>query len=184
MNIDALSPLQQSALIRATGGSKIVDLGGYDGTLAIWLLRHGAGEVLVIDKEKAERRHKHSNLSYMRCYFADMPSDLTKYDTAILCWPVNYVDAMMSLIPRLFDFKRIIYIGHNDGINMSGTPALWGYLVMRKIVLHLDGYPNCVLIYGEHGRSPEAKDLVREEIVGLSAYERSSNRSEGSVLRS
>jgi hypothetical protein len=183
MNIDALSPLQQAALIKATAGSKIVDLGGYDGTMAIWLLRHGADEVLVIDKERADRRCKHSNLSYMRCYFSEMPNDLTKYDTALLSWPVNNDSASLSLIPRLFDFKRIIYIGHNDNANMCGTPALWGYLVTRKIVLHLDGYPNCVLIYGEHGRSPEAKDLVREEMAGISAYEQSSDRSESSVLR-
>ena len=167
MNIDALSIEQQEMLIQATQKSSIVDFGGYDGDLALWLLRHGAKNVLVIDKEMPNRRARFRNsLLYMREYFENVPPEvLDGYDTAVLCRPSNNRASMAALVHLLPKFHRVIYIGLNDETTATGMPSLFVYLLNRKLELYIENHPYRLLMYGEP--LAEARLPVAEELAGL-----------------
>ncbi len=168
MNIDSLSPAQQALLVETLKDVKLVDLGGYDGNLAFWLLRHGAGEVLVVDKERAPRRMKHNRLTYRKCYFTDLMAEPTLgYRTALLSYPINNESASQSLVYVLQQFYQVVYIGQNHGVTVCGTSTLWRYLITRKMLQSIEAQPNTVIVYGPEGRDYDIQPILEEEHNGL-----------------
>jgi hypothetical protein len=164
-----LSHTQRMFISQAISMRKVVDLGGADGSFALWMVQAGASEVMVVDKERYLRVCQHRRISYDTVYFKDAHHILNKksYDVGVVSWPVNYWESMVTLVPVLIRLPMIIYIGNNTGVNQCGTPELWRYLTRRKLVFAEAGQPNTVLIYGEHGRVLADQPLQPEESFGL-----------------
>lgn len=175
MNIDSLSPIQQQTLVSfIQHHPKIVDLGGYDGSLAHWLLGRGATSAVVVDKEKPRNRRRHPSLEYRCCYFNTFAKAMvtSKFDATIISWPPNYESCSRDLIYLLLASTNIIYIGSNESSNMCGTPTLWRYLSSRHIVVSVPSVPHNLIIYNDQPRDLVAQPLTHEEHCGLHAEDK------------
>lgn len=167
---EGLTHVQRMFISQVVSYQKVIDLGGADGSLALWMVQCGASEVLVVDKENyTSKLRKHRRISYQTLYFKDAHPILNvkPYDVAVISWPINNWESMMTLVPVLIRLPRIVYIGSNKGANQCGTPELWRYLTRRKLEYADDIMPSSVIVYGDHGRDLEEQPLVPEEALGL-----------------
>ena len=162
---------QMDAMTEFCRDRHLLDLGGWNGSLADLLLRHGAASADVLDKSIPIIKSDHPKIHWWQYTFAqflDWPVRRSQFDVGLLSWPANVEAQMPALICILRSCSHIVYLGKNDGCTMCGTPRLWSYLITRSIVAHIPDRDNVLLIYGPEIASRES--LVEEEMQGLSAY--------------
>lgn len=169
---ETLDPFQQMAVVQHTKNLRVLDLGGYDGDMGLWLLERQPCTVTVVDKAVPHIRFEHDGMDFVRAYFKDFHKEYLAgkpcpFDVALLSYPVNNWETSISLIPILKRIPCVIYIGKNGNGTVCGTEHLWKYLVTRTLTGIVEGVPSSVLVYGGHDRNIHRQPLVAEEYGGL-----------------
>jgi CheY-like chemotaxis protein len=162
MPFGQLNKAQLKALVPLVRGKVIHDLGAGDLGLALELLNLGASKVIAIDKEYYNFNGVPPEIELRRQYFKDMQEEI---DIAFVSWPANYDNGLLRV---LMQTKIIIYLGKNTDGTSCGTPALFKYLITRKIQKHVQSRHNTLICYTDCLDEPR-KALLQEEEAAISA---------------
>jgi hypothetical protein len=157
MPYGTLNAAQEECLKHLVAGKVVYDLGAGDLVLAHKLLELGAAKVVAIEKELFFVDNVAPEIEVRRQYFQHMNEDI---DIAFVSWPANYDNGLLPILKRT---KTIIYLGKNTDGSMCGTPALFQYLITRKIEEHVPSRPNTLICYSEQLDKPRWHGVQEEE---------------------
>ena len=162
------SDRQLQAMKAFCAGKKLLDLGGYDGSLSCRLIEAGAASAINVDKENPLMSAHHHHLTKCNLNFGEFmeanPSGI--WQTAILSWPVNNDQTSWQLIPILSRCREVVYLGDNAH-SQCGTPILWEYLITRRVRAHIPERACTLIIYGNG--MLRTRRLIQEEKNALAA---------------
>ena len=160
---------QEEALAAVIKGQIVVDLGAGDCKLAKKLVELGAKHVLAVDKEFPPGFIKpHPRVQRIHQRFEELPF----YPTSVhfISWPPNW---KCGLLPHIKAAGIIVYLGKNtDGMSCA-IPAIWRYLVTRKILAYVPHKKNTLIVYGPgvEKRPPRGEEEAGLETDGILYYE-------------
>ena len=162
-----LNKAQLKTLESFVSGKVVHDLGAGDLGLALELLKLGAAKVIAIDKEY-NRIDKKGWLNFQNLppeieirhqYFQDMDESI---DIAFVSWPANYENGLLNVLKQT---KTILYLGKNTDGYACGTPALFEYLVTRKIEAQVPSRQNTLICYTDYLDEP--RQWLQEEEAAI-----------------
>lgn len=143
MPYGTLNAAQEYCLKKLVAGKVVYDLGAGDLVLAHKLLELGAAKVIAIEKERFFIDNVAPDIEVRKQYFQHIDEDI---DIAFVSWPANYDNGLLPVLRRT---KTILYLGKNTDGSMCGTPALFKYLLTRKIEGYVPSRPNTLICYSE-----------------------------------
>jgi len=165
MSYGTLNAAQEECLKKLVVGKIVYDLGAGDLVLAHKLIELGA-KVIAVEKENFfidnaltpnPTMQASLEIEVRQQYFQDMDDDI---DIAFVSWPDNYDNGLLPILKRT---KTIIYLGKNTDMSMCGTPALFRYLLTRKIEEHVPARPNTLICYSEQLDKPRWMPVPEED---------------------
>ena len=162
---------QLQALKTACKGKVVLDIGGFDASLANEVINGGATKVTVLDKENptmSQNLHPGKITQHMATFAEFARNNQQNWEVGIISWPANNEFAMRPVVEILKRCKQIIYLGSNQEGTQCGTLALWEYLVTRNVEQAIETRNQQFIVYGHQPR-PAGSALLKEEVDGLEA---------------
>lgn len=163
------TPEQLKQLQSCCKGKVVLDIGGYDASLASKLIDGGAKAVTVLDKERPthEQNRYPAQINCQQQTFEEfIHSDKRNWEVGVLSWPINNDYAMRPAIEILKRCKTVIYLGCNLDGTQCGTQLLWQYLTTRKRITDKHERKNSLITYSAEPRPPQQQP-TKEEAIGL-----------------
>jgi hypothetical protein len=150
-------------------GKHVLDIGGYDASLASKLIDGGAKSVTVLDKERPlheQNRHPGKITCKQQTFEEFLAADQHTWEVGVISWPVNNDYAMRPAIEILKRCKEVAYMGCNLDGTQCGTQLLWQYLTTRKRIKNNPTRRNSLLTYAAEPRHSN-QPLAKEEEIGI-----------------